>query len=444
LPVDLVLLNSKVYVKGEIVEAGIAIDEDKIFRIAKEANLPAAARKLDLKGCLILPGLIDCHVHLRDQQLAYKEDFFTGTSAAAAGGVTLVLDMPNNMPVTMGVQSLRERMKLAEEQAVVNVGFFSAFPEKLNEIPAIVKEGSVAFKVFLSHKIGGVDIDDDIALLQAFKMAEKNGVPVAVHAEDRGMLENTLKEMRQNGCDDVGAYVEVHSSDAGVKAIERVIRLIEKSFSHVYFCHVSSAAELTAIVEAKERGLPVTCEVTPHNLLLTFTYLKRYGNLALTNPPLRTEKDVEALWDAFKRSLIDIVASDHAPHAIEEKKVASVWDAKSGIPGLETMLPLMLTQVNKGKIKIADVVRACSEKPSKIFYLKGRGSIAEGNWADLTVVDLGQEYRIDSSRFYSKAKYSPFDGYKVKGKAIKTFVNGQLVFDEGSIVAKAGTGQVIR
>lgn len=444
MPVDLVLLNSKVYVKGEIVEAGIAIDEDKIFRIAKEANLPAAARKLDLKGCLILPGLIDCHVHLRDQQLAYKEDFFTGTSAAAAGGVTLVLDMPNNMPVTMGVQSLRERMKLAEEQAVVNVGFFSAFPEKLNEIPAIVKEGSVAFKVFLSHKIGGVDIDDDIALLQAFKMAEKNGVPVAVHAEDRGMLENTLKEMRQNGCDDVGAYVEVHSSDAGVKAIKRVIRLIEKSFSHVHFCHVSSAAELTVIVEAKERRLPVTCEVTPHNLLLTFTYLKRYGNLALTNPPLRTEKDVEALWGAFERGLIDIVASDHAPHAIEEKKIESVWDAKSGIPELETMLPLMLTQVNKGKIKIADLVRACSEKPSKIFHLKDRGSIAEGNWADLTVVDLSQEYRIDSSRFYSKAKYSPFDGYKVKGKAIKTFVNGQLVFDEGSIVAKAGTGQVIR
>lgn len=444
MPVDLALLNSKVYVKGEIVEAGIAIDEGKIFKIAKEANLPAAANKVNIKGCLILPGLIDCHVHLRNQQLAYKEDFFTGTSAAAAGGITSVLDMPNNTPITMDVQSLRERMKLAEKQTVVNVGFFSAFPENLNEISAIVKEGAVAFKIFLSQKIGGVDIDDDTALLQAFKMAEKSGVPVAVHAEDRGTLENTLKEMRQNGCDDVNAYVKVHSPEAGVKAVKHVIRLIEKSFSHVHFCHVSSTAELTVIVEAKEKGLPVTCEVTPHNLFLAFNYLKRYGNLALTNPPLRTKKDVEALWSAFKRGLIDIVASDHAPHTIEEKKVESVWDAKSGIPGLETMLPLMLTQVNKGKVKIADLVKACSEKPSQIFHLKNRGSIAEGNLADLVVVDFNKEYTFDSSKFYSKAKYSPFDGYKVKGKPIKTFVNGQLVFDDGSIVAKAGIGQVIR
>jgi len=442
--VDLVLLNSRVYVNGEIVEAGIAIDKGKILRIAKETNLPKASRKLDFKGCLTLPGLIDCHVHLRDQQLAYKEDFFTGTSAAAAGGITAVLDMPNNKPVTMDTKSLRERMKLAEKQAIVNIGFYSAFPEDPEEISAIVKEGAVAFKIFLSQKIGGVDIDDDTALLQAFQITEKSSVPVAVHAEDREMLESSLKEIRQNRRDDASAYVKMHSPDSGVKAIKRVIRLIEKSFSHVHFCHISSTAELATLIEAKEKGLPITCEVTPHNLLLTFNHLKRYGNLALTNPPIRTKKDVKALWNAFQRGLIDIVASDHAPHAIEEKKVESVWDAKSGIPGLETMLPLLLTQVNKGRLKISDLVRASSEKPSQIFHLKDRGSIAKGNWADLTVIDLNQEYKIDSSRFHSKAKYSPFDGYKVKGKPIKTFVNGRLVFDEDDIVVKPGIGQVIR
>jgi len=442
--VDLVLLNSKVYLNGEIVEAGIAVDKGKIFRIAKETNLPKASKKLDLKGCLILPGLIDCHVHLRDQQLAYKEDFFTGTSAAAAGGVTTVLDMPNNKPVTMDTQSLRERMKSAKKRAIVNIAFYSAFPDDVREIPAIVKEGAVAFKIFLSQKIGGVDIDGDTALLQVFKMAEKSSIPVAVHAEDRKMLENALIEMQRGRCSDVSAYVKVHSPNCGVKAIQRVIRLIEKSFSHVHFCHVSSAAELAALKKAKERGLPITCEVTPHNLLLTFNHLRRYGNLALTNPPLRTKKDVKAMWNAFQRGLIDIVASDHAPHAIEEKKVESVWDAKSGVPGLETMLPLLLKQVNKGQLKITDLVRASSEKPSQIFHLKDRGSIMKGNWADLTVVDLNQEYKIDSSKFHSKAKYSPFDGYKVKGKPIKTFVNGQLVFDEDSIVAKPGIGQVVR
>lgn len=444
MPVDFALLNSKVYVNGEIVKAGIAIDDGKIFRIAKEPNLPKASKKSDLKGFLVLPGQIDCHVHLRDQQLAYKEDFFTGTSAAAAGGITLVLDMPNNRPVTMDTQSLRKRMKLAEKRAMVNIGFYSAFPEDPKEISAIVKEGAVAFKIFLSQKIGGVNIDDDTALLQVFKIAERSGIPVAVHAEDREMLESTLKEMQQDRCNDVNAYVKVHSPESGVKAIERVARIIEKSFSYVHFCHISSAAELHALTKAREKGLPITCEVTPHNLLLTFNHLKRYGNLALTNPPLRTKKDVKALWNAFQQGFIDIVASDHAPHTIEEKKVESVWDAKSGIPGLETMLPLMLTQVNKGQLKIADLVRVTSEKPAQIFHLKDRGSISEGNWADLTVVDLNQEYKIDSSKFYSKAKYSPFDGYKVKGKPIKTFVNGQLVFDEGDIVAKPGIGRVIR
>jgi dihydroorotase (multifunctional complex type) len=443
LQVDLALINSKVYTNGEIIEACIAIDEGKIFRISKEPNLPKASKKLDLQGCLVLPGLIDCHVHLRDQQLAYKEDFFTGTSAAAAGGVTLVLDMPNNKPVTMDAQSLSERMKLAEKRAIVNVAFYSAFPEDMKDMSAIIKEGAMAFKIFLSQKIGGVDIDDDAALLQFFKIAEKEGIPVAVHAEDKEMLENASKEMQQDRCNDINAYVKVHSPDSEVKAIHRVIRLIEKSSLHVHFCHVSSARELTALTEAKEKGLPITCEVTPHNLLLTFNHLRRYGNLALTNPPLRTRRDVEALWNAFQRGLIDIVASDHAPHTIEEKRAESVWDAKSGIPGLETMLPLLLTQVNKGRLKIADLVKASSEKPSQIFHLKDRGSIVKGNWADLTIVDLYTEDKINSSKFHSKAKYSPFDGYKVKGKPVKTFVNGQLVFDD-DIVAKPGIGQVIR
>ena len=444
MPVDLALFNSKVYVNGEIVEAGIAVDEGKIFKIAKETNLPKASKKLDLKGCLILPGLIDCHVHLRNQQLACKEDFFTGTSAAAAGGVTLVLDMPNNKPVTMDTRSLRERIKLAEKQAIVNIAFYSAFPENPKEISTIVKEGAVAFKIFLSQKIGGIDIGDDNALLQAFKIAEKSGVPVAVHAEDREMLEKAERKMRQHRRNDVSAYVQVHSPEAGVKAIQRIIRLGKESSSHIHFCHISSAKELDTLVKAKEGGLPITCEVTPHNLLLTFSHMKRYGNLALTNPPLRSKKDVEALWNALKRGLIDVVASDHAPHAIEEKKEKSVWDAKSGIPGLETMLPLMLTQVDKGQLKIADIVRAFSERPSQIFHLKHRGNIAKGNWADFTVVDLSKEWKIDSSKFYSKAKYSPFDGYKVKGKPTKTFVKGLLVFEEGNIVAKPGMGQVIR
>jgi len=444
LPVDTVLYNTKIYTQGRLVEAGLAIDEGRIFKIAKETNLPPASTKLDLKGNITLPGLIDSHVHLRDQQLAYKEDFFTGTAAAAAGGITLTIDMPNNKPVTMDSESLRKRMKLAEKRAVVNVAFYSAFPKDLEKVLSIVEEGAVAFKLYLSEKIGGLNIDDDEMLLQAFNKVAEMKVPIAVHAEDREILENIRREMKKTGRKDMEAYVKAHSPEAEKKAIKRVTQLSKKSSVHIHFCHISSADGLNAVLEAKKLGLPVTCEVTPHHLLLSYEHLKRYGTLALADPPLRTTKDVKALWNTLRQDLIDVLASDHAPHTIKEKKVESVWDAKPGIPGLETMLPLLLTQINDGRLTMAELVRLASEKPAQIFNLSGRGSLDKGNHADIVVVDTNREYKIDSSRFYSKAKYSPFDGWKVKGKPLKTFVNGQLVMDEGEMVAKPGTGQIVR
>jgi len=221
----MVLCNARIYIRGRTVEAGLAIDEGRILKIAKETNLPSASTKLDLKGKLTLPGLIDCHVHLRDQQLAYKEDFFTGTAAAAGGGVTLTIDMPNNKPVTMNSKSLRERMRLAERRAVVNVAFYSAFPKDLEEVPLTVKEGAVAFKLYMSEKIGGLNADDDEALSQAFNKVAKMRVPVAVHAEDRETIENTRRQMEKAGRKDVEAYVKAHSPEAEKRAIKRVIQL---------------------------------------------------------------------------------------------------------------------------------------------------------------------------------------------------------------------------
>jgi dihydroorotase len=170
---------------------------------------------------------------------------------------------------------------------------------------------------------------------------------------------------------------------------------------------------------------------------------KKSGSLALTDPPLRTPKDVLALWSALKSGSIDIIASDHAPHALNEKKFNDIWKVKPGIPGLEITLSLLLTQVNKGRLSLRDLVKLTAEKPAKTFQLNERGSLSEGNWADLVVVDMKREYDIDSSHFFSKAKYSPFDGMHVKGKPVKTFVNGNLVMDDNQIVAKPGTGLVV-
>ncbi len=441
--VDTVLHNAKICFQGTIIEAGLAIEEGKIVKIAKKTNLPPASTKMNLKGHITLPGLIDSHVHLRDQQLAYKEDFFTGTAAAAAGGITLAVDMPNNKPVTLNSFSLRERMKLAEKRVLINVAFNSAFPTRLEKIAEVIKVGAVGFKVYLSKRIGGIDVDDDELLLAAFRQVAKKGVPVAVHAEDRKILEERRREMETAGRNDTGAYVKAHPPEAEAQSIQRIIKLVKKSGVRVHFCHISSAIGLKAVQAAKKADLPVTCEVTPHHLFLSSEQYRKFGTLALTDPPLRTQEDILALWSALKSGLIDVIASDHAPHALEEKKIESVWEAKPGIPGLETTLPLLLTRVNEGRLTFSDLVRLTSENPAKIFGLNNRGGLEEGNWADIVVVDMKREHTIDSSSFLSKAKYSPFDGFQVKGKPIKTFVSGQLVMDEGEIVADPGTGQAV-
>ena len=441
--VDTVLNNAKIYLQGKIVVGGLAIEEGKIVKIAKKTNLPPASTKINLKGFMTLPGIIDSHVHLRDQQLAYKEDFFTGTAAAAAGGVTLAVDMPNNKPVTLNSSSLKRRMRLAKKKVLVNVAFYSAFPEKVEEMADIVEAGAVGFKVFLSKRIGGLDVDDDEVLLAAFREAAVKRVSVAVHAEDRKILEEKRRKMKEAGRSDVGAYVEVHSPEAELLSIQRIIELVKKSGARVHFCHVSSALGLKAILMAKGSGLPVTCEVTPHHLLLSSEQYRRSGFFALTDPPLRKREDVCALWGALEGGFVDSVASDHAPHAVEEKAVRSVWNVSPGVPGLETTLSLLLTQVNEGRLSLSTLVKLTAIEPARIFSFRGRGSLEEGNWADVVVVDMKREHVVDSSVFFSKARYSPFDGVRVKGKAVKTFVNGQLVMDSGEIVAGGGCGRVI-
>lgn len=442
--VDTVLFNAKIFTSQRIVEAGLAIDNAKIVKITKETNLPKASKRIDIKGNLVIPGLIDSHVHLRDQELAYREDFTTGTAAAAAGGVTTVIDMPNNRPVTMSAEALRKRMELAEKRILVNTAFNSAFPSTKNEIHDIVKQGAVGFKLYLLQQIGGVNIDDDDSLQSAFNEIARANIPICVHAEDKAKLEHAKERMQKTGKNNAEAFLKAHPANAESKAIQHAAKLAKNSGAHLHVCHVSSAAGLNEIIEAKRKDANITCEVTPHHLLLTSDSIKVHGNVALMLPPLRTKRDVEALWKALRKGTIDTVASDHAPHSLEEKTAKSVWDVKPGIAGLETLLPLMLNEVNRGRLTINHLIRLTAEKPAEIFHLESRGSLNEGYVADLTVVDLKREHKIEASRFLSKAKFSPFDGWKVKGKVVKTFVSGQLIMDEGEIVAKPGTGCIIR
>lgn len=442
--VDLVLTNAKAYLNKEIVDCSIAIENGKILKIGKDTQMPKADEKSNLRNMLVLPGLIDVHVHLRDEGKVYKEDFYTGTAAAAAGGVTTVLDMPNNDPVTMSAETLKNRMRIADRKSLVNIGFYSEFPNDLGEIADIVAEGAVGFKLFMARQVGGLNIDDDKALQEAFKEVGKLGVPIAVHAEDKEILMSNEERLKRANRHDAIAFLKAHSGLAELKAIERLLRIKAQTGVQLHFCHITTEEGLNSIIEAKRIGQNVICEVTPTHLLLSKADYDHYGSMLTIMPPLRSKSHIEALWKGIVDGWVDILGSDHAPHALSEKSADSVWDVKVGVPGLETTLPLMLTMVNRHPISIAHIVKLLSEKPSEIFVLKNRGTLAKGRKADLVVVDFNRKFRIDSTKFHSKAKYSPFHGWEAKGMPVKTFVNGALVMDDQEIVAKAGSGKIIR
>jgi dihydroorotase len=296
----------------------------------------------------------------------------------------------------------------------------------------------------MAHQVGGLNIDDDKALEEAFAKVGELGVPVALHAEDKALLTANEKKLKHANRHDAAAFVKAHSELVELKAVERVLKISAQVDVRLHFCHMSTAEGLDAVIEAKKSGRTVSCEVTPQHLLLSNADFEHYGLMLTMMPPLRSKKHMEALWKGITNGWIDAVGSDHAPHALSEKSAGNVWDVKVGVPGLETTLPLMLTMVKKKRISLAQVVQLLAEKPAEIFNFRDRGSLEQGRRADLVVVDFNLKFKIDASRFHSKAKYSPFDGWEVEGRPVKTFVNGSLIMDEQEIVAKAGSGDIIR
>ena len=442
--VDSVLTNAKAYLKGQIVDCSIAIEEGKINKIGRESQMPQADEKTDLHNLLVLPGLIDEHVHLRDEGRAYKENFASGTAAAAAGGFTTVLDMPNNDPVTMSVGRLQNRMELAQRRLLVNVGFYSEFPKTTSEIKEITAAGAVAFKLFMGNQTGGLDVNDDVAIKEAFKAIAEAEKLVAVHAEDQAMLTNNeakLKQAKKSGPSD---YLRAHTEAAEFQTVNRLLKITHELKVKLHFCHISTANALSAIVEAKKEGRAVTCEVTPNHLMLTSDEIGRFGGLAIIAPPLRDRGQVDALWKGVEDGSVDTLGSDHAPHTLEEKLASSIWEVKAGIPGLEVTLPLMLTMVRKNKLTINQFVTLLAEKPAELYGLVERGKIQAGKNADLTIVDYNRQFKIDAAKFESKAKFSPYNGWEVNGKVTKTIVNGIVVYEDGEVVAKGGIGAILR
>ncbi len=405
----------------------IFIEDDKtvdVYSSHKKQRLEADFDQIiDIKGNLVIPGVIDPHVHVRDLQQAYKEDWKTASMSALAGGVTTIFDMPNTIPATINLKNLNIKRKAAEKSLVNYKFFIGATNSNIKNIEEILSEepSDVAgIKIFLAASNSNEIIEDRNLLKQIFKIAKQHDKVVVVHTELQELLDKWQQRLPYNN---ILKHNAIRNRQCAIKGTEFVLKLSENIGNKIYIAHVSTFEEIELIKKYKCNN-QVYCEITPHHLLLNETILKKAGNFGKVNPPLRSEKDNEALWQAINDGIADTIGTDHAPHTIEEKQ-QEYEKAPSGFPGLETCLPLLLNEVNKKNLTIKKLIELTSNNPAKIFQLEKRGEIKVGNYADLTIIDMNKKWKINTSVFRSKAKYSPFNGMEVKGEVMMTFVNGK-------------------
>lgn len=435
---DLLLKNGKIFLK-DITEEDILVRDGKIALIGKGLK---ASRKMDCKGKLILPGIIDPHVHMRCPGLEKKEDWYTGSRAAAHGGITTVLDMPNTSPPLVSIEALKEKEALVEGDSIVNYGFhFGAAKNNIGEIKSACSIRTV--KVFMGSSTGSLLVEDDSTLKKVFSAAKERNLLVLVHAEDEEMIKENTVKAKEMGLSDALYHSLVRSNECAEKAVERAIAITRAAGNKLYVCHISTRREVELIKEAKKEGLEVYAEVTPHHLLLSNKDVKALKNYGKMNPPLRSFLDQKALWAAVREGIIDCIGTDHAPHLREEKD-KPYWDAPSGVPGLETMLPLMLNAVSEGELSLKRLVELTSINPARIFGLKGKGRIAEGMDADLTIVDPEKKVTVRGTGLYTKCGWTPFEGKKVKGVVESTIIKGKVVYDRKNKFAENKGENVFR
>ncbi|MCX6821672.1 MAG: dihydroorotase family protein [Candidatus Aenigmarchaeota archaeon] len=417
--VDLTIKNCKLWYKKKTLVFGVAIDDGKIVSISKDIRLPKSDENINCRGKIVLPGLIDAHVHFREPGFTWKEDWSTGSKAAAHGGITHVMDMPNTDPSTITVRNLLDKKELAKK-SVVNFGLYAeVVKENIDSIKELANH-SVAFKVYMSESTGGLKLDDNTLLMKAFYNISKTNKVVCVHAENQAINERCLKRYRKSS--DPLEFSLSRPVESEILAIKDAIETARRTEAKLHVCHVTTKEGLNLIKKAK-KDVDITCETCPQYLFMTQNDLRDKGTLAKTNPPLRTKEDQIALWKRISNGTIDIIASDHAPHTMQEK-LQDMWIAPAGVPGVETTLQLMLNAVNKRMIKLERLVGLMHDNPVKRFGLTNYG-IEVGKDANLTVIDLKKEWKISNDDLLTKCKWSPYDGWKGKGCPEITIVNGQ-------------------
>jgi dihydroorotase len=425
--------NRKILIAGgHVIDPGrfngvadVLIDEGRVVEVGPHLNAPAGATKIDATGRLVLPGFVDLHVHFREPGFEYKESIQSGAAAAVAGGFTSVCCMPNTNPVNDNQAITKLMLDRAREAGLANI-----FP-----IGAITKgsEGKELAEIGDLRRAGCVAISDDgkpvmnsLVMRRAMEYALAFDVPVVDHCEDLHLAEG--------GCMNEGA-ISTELGLPGMPAaaedvmVARNVALAELTGARLHLAHISTEGSVRMVREAKSRGLKVTAEACPHHFTITEETVRGYNTYAKMNPPLRTWKDVQAIKEGLRDGTIDVIATDHAPHATQEKQLGFT-EAPFGIVGLETALPLTLALVDEGVLSLESAVDKLSTAPAKAFSLD-KGTLAVGADADVAVVDQQEQWEVDPAKFYSKSRNTPFAGWKVKGRVTTTIVGGLVVFEAG-------------
>lgn len=418
---DLIIKNGEIVNHNATFKADIGINGGKIVKIAPDLGhlINDAKNFIDATGLTILPGLIDSQVHFREPGLTHKEDIHTGSMAAVLGGICTFFEMPNTKPATTTVASIQEKIAIAKKTSFANAYFYiGANGNNLDELKKAQElEGCCGVKIFLGSSTGDLLLYNKDKLIEIFKSLD---CPIAVHCESEDRLKERIA-IRDNATS-VHAHYEWRDAQSAQESTMMIIDVAKTAGRKVHILHVSTKEEIAFLKANKEH---CTFELTPQHLTLFAPDI--YDNidtLAQMNPPIRTKDHMEALWSAVDEDIVDVFGSDHAPHTLAEKR-KGYPHSPSGMPGVQTIFPVMLSHMNRGKISLAKIIEKLSYNPAKLYRLN-KGKVAEGMDADFTIVDLNQEWIINNKQQASKCGWTPFYGQVVKGKPVATIVMGKI------------------
>ncbi|MDF0555963.1 dihydroorotase [Kamptonema sp. UHCC 0994] len=427
-PSSLLIRHARILLpNGELMTGDVQIRDGDIVQVASEISSldgDANDREIDANGLTLLPGVIDPQVHFREPGLEHKEDLFTASCACAKGGVTSFLEMPNTRPLTTTQAALDDKLRRASEKCLVNYGFFiGATAENLPDL--LDAHPTPGIKIFMGSMHGPLLVGGEEKLEAIFSNGNRL---IAVHAEDQARIEQRRQEFA--GSIDPAIHSQIQDNEAALLATKLALKLSQKYQRRLHILHLSTGEEAELLRQDKPSW--VTAEVTPQHLLLNTSAYQQIGTLAQMNPPLRSPQDNQILWQALLDGVIDFIATDHAPHTLEEK--AKVYpNTPSGMPGVETSLPLMLTQAVEGKCTVAQVANWMSAAVAKAYKIPNKGAIAAGYDADLVLVDLENYRPVLREELLTKCGWSPFEGWNLTGWPIVTIVGGQVVYEQGKL-----------